>query len=224
MLVTTWNCSRGADIDRFMALLEPLQPNLVALQECRRPDGHDTSVAWRGDDPAQGSAVVSTSPALPIEALAISPLHSTVVPVVVEAERPFVFVGVWTHPTYHEVAWEAMSACAAEADRLGMPVVAAGDFNVSPGVVGQKRTAPRLLERMRDELGLVSAYHHFTGDAFGDETYATYYHQWDESKAFHIDYCFLPEAWLDRLTGVEVGSFEDWTQSDHRPLTVDIEA
>ena len=40
---------------------------------------------------------------------------------------------------------------------------------------------------------------------------------------FHLDYCFVPEAWVDRLTGVEVGSFAAWPQSDHRPLTVDID-
>ena len=31
-----------------------------------------------------------------------------------------------------------------------------------------------------------------------------------EAQPFHIDYCFVPEAWVDRLTGVEVGSFADW--------------
>ena len=222
MRVTTWNCYQGKHIDHCRDALRGLGAHLIALQEPREPKIGDPSAIWRGDDPLLGSAVVSTSPALPIEALAISPLHSTVVPVVVEAERPFVFVSVWTHPKYHEVAWDAMRACAAEADRLGMPVVAAGDFNVSPGVGGQEHTAPRFRDRVRDELGLVSAYHHFTGEAFGEEASATYYHQWKQSSPFHIDYCFLPEAWLDRLTRVEVGSFEDWTQSDHRPLTVDL--
>ena len=48
-------------------------------------------------------------------------LHPTVVPVVVQAPQPFVFVGVWTHPDYNKVAWEAMTACVAAAD--GMTVV-----------------------------------------------------------------------------------------------------
>ncbi|MCY3657235.1 MAG: hypothetical protein OXG95_11595 [Chloroflexi bacterium] len=206
-----------------LGLLNRLGADLVALQECRRPDGHDASVIWRGDYLRQGSAVVSTSAALPIEALEIPLLHSTVVPVVVQASEPFMFVSVWTHPRYHEVAWDAMRSCATEAHRLGVPIVAAGDFNVSPGVGGQERTALRFVERMRDELGLVSAYHHFTGDALGEEASDTHYWLFKQSRPFHIDYCFLPEAWLDRLTGVEVGTFEDWTQSDHRPLTVDLE-
>ena len=221
MRVTTWNCWRwGAEIEGFLALLGPLGGDLVALQECRRPAAEDPSVSWRGTDPPKGSAVVSTSPALPIEAIEIPSLHPTVVPVVVQAPQPFVFVGVWTHKPYNAVAWEAMTACVDAAD--GMPVVAAGDFNSSPSVVGQERDSKRFLQRMRDELGLVSAYHHFHGEALGAETRATHYFLFNESRPFHLDYCFLPETWLDRLAGVEVGSFAAWPQSDHRPLTVDL--
>ena len=134
----------------------------------------------------------------------------------------FVFVGSGPIEPYNKVAWEAMTACKAAADDLDLPMVAAGDFNSSPCVQGQERASRRFVERMRDELGLVSAYHHFTGEAPGEETRATYYHYWKESNPFHIDYCFLPETWMDRLTGVEVGTFGGWRQSDHRPLTVDI--
>ncbi len=224
MRLTIWNrppaFKVAAEIDDSLALLAPLRADLVALQECGRPAAEDASVIWRGTDPHQGAAVVSTSPALPIEAIEIPSLHPTVVPVVVQAPQPFVFVGVWTHPPFDEVAWEAMTACVALAD--GMPVVAAGDFNVSPGVVGMKKAAPLFLQRMHDELGLVSAYHHAHDEAFGAETHATHYFQWKEAKPFHLDYCFVPEAWLGGLASVEVGSFADWTQSDHRPLTVEV--
>lgn len=222
MRVTTWNCYRGAGVDEFLALLGPLGADLVALQECRRPDGDDAAVIWRGDDVLQGSAVVSNSEALCIEPIEIPALHPTVVPVVVQAPQPFVFVGVWTHPPYNEVAWDAMTACVDAAD--GLPVVAAGDFNSSPGVQGQERASVEFLQHMRDELGLVSAYHHLTGEAYGEETRATYYHQWNESRPFHIDYCFLPETSASRLTEVSVGSYVDWPRSDHRPLTVEFDA
>ena len=221
MRVTTWNCFGGKKIDASLDLLaKRWRSDLVALQECSRPAADDASIVWGGTNPRLGAAVVSTSPALPVEAIEIPSLHPTVVPVVVQAPQPFVFVSVWTHPPYNEVAWEAMTACVALAD--GMPVVAAGDFNVSPGVVGMKKAAPLFLQRMRDELGLVSAYHHVRGEAPGAETRATYYHQRNESKPFHIDYCFVPETWLDRLGCVEVGSFADWPRSDHRPLTVEL--
>ncbi len=220
MRVTSWNCYKGKRVDSSVGLLAPLRADLVPLQECCRPDGESTSVIWRGKYPLQGVAVVSTQPELRLEPVDIPSLHPTVVPVIVHAPKPFMFVGVWTHKPFNPVAWKAMSACFAAAD--GLPVVASGDFNSSPGVIGQELTSLRFLKRMQDELGLVSAYHHFYGEEPGDETRASYYHLFKESKPFHIDYCFVPESWLDRLAGMEIGNFADWPKSDHRPLTVDI--
>lgn len=210
-------------MDRSVRRLGPLHADLVALQECRRPDGESKSIIWRGIDPNQGVAVVSKQASLQLAPVKIPCLHPTVVPVVVHARQPFLFVGVWTHPPYDKVAWEAMSSCAREADKLKLSMVAAGDFNISPRVKGTRKTALKFLERMRDELGLVSAYRHRSDKSPGEETCATYYHQWDESKPFHIDYCFVPKSWCDRLIGVTVEPFKAFRQSDHRPLTVEIE-
>ena len=170
MRVTSWNCLRGADVSHGLSLLSPLRSDLITLQECRRPAIDSASVIWRGPDPRQGVAVVSTDAAARLEFVEIPKLHPTVVPVRVQAPQPFVFVGVWTHPPYNAVAWAAMTACVATAD--GLPVVSAGDFNSSPGVQGQQRDAQRFLQRMRDELGLVSAYHHRFGEVPGAETRA----------------------------------------------------
>ena len=219
MRVTNWNCLCG-DVSDRLSDLKPLCSDLITLQECRRPASDSASVIWRGDISYQGVAVVSTEAAWRLEFVEIPELHPTVVPVRVQAPQPFVFVGVWAHPPFNKVAWEAMRACVAAAN--GLPVVAAGDFNSSPSVKGQERTSPQFLQRMRDELGLVSAYHHFFGESYGEETRASYYHWKKEANPFHIDYCFVPDAWVDRLTSVEVGSFAAWPQSDHRPLTVDI--
>ena len=220
MRVTTWNCCGGTVADGCAELLARLRADLVTLQECSRPDVERTSVIWRGTDPNLGVAVVSTQRALRLESIDVPSLHPTVVPVVVHAPQPFVFVGVWTHPDYNKVAWEAMSAGFAAAD--GLPVVAAGDFNSSPGVIGQECKSLRFLKRMQEELQLVSAYHHLSGEDPGEETRATHFFRRKESAPFHIDYCFVPESWLGRLAEVEVGTFADWPQSDHRPLTVDI--
>ena len=132
MRVTTWNCHRGKGIDNCRDALRGLGADLIALQEPREPKIGDPSVIWHGGDPLQGSAVVSASPAFPIERVDIPDLHHTVVPVVVMAPEPFMFVSVWTHrcPTYDAVAWKAVKACKAAADDRSVPIVAAGDFNV----------------------------------------------------------------------------------------------
>ena len=120
-----------------LSLLSPLRSDLITLQQCSRPASDSASVIWRGTIPSQGVAVVSTEAAAPwLEFVEIPSLHPTVVPMRVQAPQPFVFVGVWTHPPYNAVAWAAMTACVAAAD--GLPVVAAGDFNSSPGVQGQQ--------------------------------------------------------------------------------------
>ena len=54
--------------------------------------------------------MVSTEAALRLEFVETPSLRPTIVPVVVQAPQPFVFVGVWTHPPYNAVAWTAMTA------------------------------------------------------------------------------------------------------------------
>ena len=63
MRVTSWNCFRGADVLHGLSLLSPLRSDLITLQECRRPASDSASVIWRGTDPRQGVAVVSTEAA-----------------------------------------------------------------------------------------------------------------------------------------------------------------
>lgn len=208
-------------MDSILPLLAPLRPDLVTLQECRQPVGRRLSVIWRGTDRNQDTGVVSARSALRLEPLSVAPLHRTVVPAVVHATQPFVLVGVWTDPPYNKLALDATSACVAASE--GLPVVAAGDFNSSPSVRGQERKSLEFLNRMRDEVGLISAYHELRREAPGSETRATYDHLWKESAPFHLDYCFAPEGWVHRLVSAKVGTFKAWPQSDHRPLTIDLD-
>ena len=87
MRVTSWNCLRGADVSHGLSLLSPLRSDLITLQECRRPAIDSASVIWRGPDPRQGVAVVSTDAAARLEFVEIPKLHPTVVPVRVQARN-----------------------------------------------------------------------------------------------------------------------------------------
>jgi endonuclease/exonuclease/phosphatase family metal-dependent hydrolase len=72
-------------------------------------------------------------------------------------------------------------------------------------------------------LGLVSAYNAFHRLEHGQETHATYFHQFDASQPWHIDFCFIPRAWASKLVNVTVINGEPWAKrSDHRPLFVEI--
>jgi endonuclease/exonuclease/phosphatase family metal-dependent hydrolase len=220
--LTTWNTSRGANIPTALQHLAWAQCDLVALQECRRPPEAAPDVLWRGTDPIQGIAVISRNLAPRLEQLENPNLHPTILPVLVHGPTPFLLVAVWTQktPTYEAVALGAVAACTAGA--AGVPLIVAGDFNISPAVIGQERTATDFFKRMRDEFGLVSAYHSYFAVEPGHETHPTYFHQRKESAPFHLDYVFLPDSWVHRITGVRVGSYSEWRMSDHRPLIVDL--
>ena len=250
MRITSWNCAPGKDVDLCLQQLASLCADLVTLQECRRPrlhlsvgrsdlradlvrqqerrpDGECTSVIWGGTYPERSVAVVSTRASLELDPVSIPNLHPTVVPVVVRTPKPFLFVGVWTHEPYVDVARKAMCACARKADKLKLSMVAAGDFNISPCVTGMAKTAPEFVEFMEEELELVSAYHRQTGKDLGSETCPTLFFNFrdpkrKDSKQFHIDYCFVPKSWCDSLVRVRVEPYSAFQQSDHRPLTVEI--
>jgi endonuclease/exonuclease/phosphatase family metal-dependent hydrolase len=77
--------------------------------------------------------------------------------------------------------------------------------------------------RRLDELGIVSAYHELKGERHGEETAHTFYLHWSESKRYHIDYCFLPKAWIPNLQTVDIGTYAAWRKaSDHRPLLIEL--
>ena len=75
--------------------------------------------------------------------------------------------------------------------------------------------------------GMYSAYHECMREAQGAESMPTHY--WRDRKkdgpTYHIDYIFMPRAWLARVTDMQVGSFEDWCGSrlsDHVPVWVEV--
>jgi hypothetical protein len=65
--------------------------------------------------------------------------------------------------------------------------------------------------------GLHSIYHHQTGEAFGQETTPTYYHQFHENDPYFLDYAF---------TNVEDSSIRlfpwDKQMSDHIGMEVHV--
>jgi hypothetical protein len=138
-------------------------------------------------------------------------------------------LGIWSvKQTRGSYADEVLRILEANADWIARgDVVVAGDLNIDAHGVGDSPSAgARRFRRVIDtvtELGLVSAYHAHTGEPFGQETCPTYYHQRNPTRPYHIDYCFIPAAWVGRLERAEVGAAATWKPlSDHMPLIVDL--
>lgn len=102
------------------------------------------------------------------------------------------------------------------------PTVIMGDFNSNAswkeGILWRERMSAT------EALGLVSAYHAFTGEDFGHESRPTHFFHGSLTSTRHIDYCFVPEAWVPRITNVVVGPHSEWSPfSDHAPVLVDLD-
>jgi exonuclease III len=96
-----------------------------------------------------------------------------------------------------------------------------GDFNNNESYNG---VTWRELLGLLSPLGLVSAYHHHFDEPHGKETRPTHFHGGKETSPFHLDYCFVPNAWTQKIKTVHVGGYNEWRGiSDHVPLIVDLE-
>jgi exodeoxyribonuclease III len=222
--LVTWNCCRGDHRVKLGALAR-LSPDVAIVQECARPDGlrEDGRRAWFGDNPKLGVAVIASND-FRVEALP-SVGRASAYAARITGAVPFNVLAVWAQltPTYARAVLDAL-----EEHRSFLregPSVVAGDFNTSSLLSKKVRGGGHadIVHALEQGLGLVSAYHHLFGEEHGLESRPTHYFQWNESKPFHIDYCFVPRAWSARIRGVTVGAYADWArESDHRPLVVDV--
>ena len=221
--LVTWNCCRGA-YDAKLSRLQRLEPDVAVLQECARPLEARPDTAWFGSNPRQGVGILARSPfrlfAEPVRAGTQSMFAARV-----QGSVTFTVVAVWAQPepTYSEALRRAVTIY--RDLLLSGPCVVLGDLNSSVAWDNRHgRSDHRELERqLREEFGLVSAYHVATGEQPGEESRPTHFWRWHEEAPFHLDYCYLPEQWLPGMISVKVGTYEEWADaSDHRPLTVEV--
>jgi exodeoxyribonuclease-3 len=208
-------------------MLEYLAADIAVIQECARPAVESDRALWFGDSPRQGIAVLA-SPGFRLTALAPLPdVPKFMVPVRVSGQLDFTLFAVWAkrNPTFPYVEGVVRAVQLYRELISGSATVLLGDFN-SNRIWDREHPADAshsALVAQLGSMGLVSAYHAFHDEPHGAESLPTHYFRWSEKRPFHIDYCFLPDAWKNRITQVEVGSFDEWQPfSDHRPVIVDI--
>ena len=226
MRLVTWNCCRGG-FDAKVRALDGLRYDIALVQEIARPDGENLPTRlWIGDKPTHGVAAVAANGfTLRRHRSPLGPLDP-VVPIQVSGPRSFNLIAVWGRQESRYIRGVHARLVALKGVVRRRPTVIAGDFNSN--TIWDKPRAPidhsRFVAWMREELGLVSAYHAHFGEAHGMESTPTYFHTWQRPKPYHIDYVFIPEAWRNRLANVYVGGYEDWSKlSDHRPLSVELD-
>lgn len=241
MRIVAWNCNMALH-RKFDALLA-LRPDLAIVSECAEPGRLEAQLdlsmlsgepVWTGQSPCKGLAILGFNGYRVTPAAGYRPTLKHIVPVRVDGAARFNLLGVWAQnfsdgirrkrqPGPLRLALRHYRDFLAEG-----PTVVAGDFNNSvywdrPGWLINQSWAVGALAG----LGLVSAYHAHRGEAQGEESEPTLY--WRDRRkdgpTYHIDYIFLPRAWIARLTTLSVGSFEQWCQrglSDHVPLVAEV--
>ena len=196
------------------------------VQECAKPDVESETCLWFGDNPRQGIIVKASNEywlrALPRAAN----VPKFVFPVEVRGPQNFTLLAVWSKggQKYRYVMGVVTAVLTYRTLFESSPTVLIGDLN-SNAIWDTHHPVDRnhsALVRLLSELGLLSSYHHFFGEAQGSETRPTCYLLWNKERPYHIDYCFVPATWASRIKRVAIGSYDEWRQhSDHRPLLVE---
>jgi exodeoxyribonuclease-3 len=189
---------------------------------------HELPVVWVGDNPHKGLAVISFTGSKLVLDASCRNTNQYIAPVHVNGKYPFRLLAVWDHNDRKEGLNKKPGPLLRALDDSAEfcednDFVVAGDFNNNP--LWDKSNGPNNMTRIVDELlkrELVSLYHHKTGERFGSEGCATYWHY--RKHPHHIDYIFVPRSWLSKLVSFDVGTFEEWCLtglSDHAPLIAD---
>jgi len=225
MHLVTWNACKG-QFNRKVPLLDQLAADVAVVQEIASPGEDTEQTFWFGDNLRQGLAVIARDPYRLRHLPQQHGVPKFVIPVAVDGPQPFVLFAVWTQRESRSTRYVRAASTAIDMYASTFRenrVVLLGDFN-SNAIWDKHHPADRNHSAMVGRLaahGLVSAYHHHTGEIHGQEKQPTLYFRWNQSKPYHIDYCFLPRQWADGIQRVEVGSFDAWRKfSDHRPLSV----
>jgi hypothetical protein len=226
MRLVTWNSCRGPCAQK-VGLLGTLRADIAVIQECAKPEAESASLLWFGDNPRQGIAVVARGDYRLKRLRRARAVPRYVFPVEVSGPHCFTLLAVWTKDK-QEYKYIRAAVRAVHLYRKLIesgPTVLAGDTN-SNAIWDKQHPAGQNHSALVAQLagyGMVSAYHAFFNEPHGKETRPTYYFLWQESKPFHLDYCFIPQQWMPAVREVSVEPFAPWKDhSDHRPLVVDI--
>lgn len=227
MRLVAWNVNDNNRKRKFsdtLQMIEPLAADILILSETAPPDsGESGAVAVVGGGRPCLAVVARNGFRLqPRGANAAAPPLTAAF--LVQGRVDFNLIAAWPIQSpggdaYHQLLMRTLDSFGEFASSF--PTLFAGDLNTSSRVLSQKDSHPQFAERMR-ALGLESAYHFQSGEAFGEETAPSYLHGSKVTAPFHIDYCFVskplaPAANASLLRGGE------WAErSDHFPLVVDI--
>jgi exodeoxyribonuclease-3 len=240
MRIVVWNCNMALQ-DKYEPLLA-ISPDIAIVPESANIDVLrkkassflPTSSVWIGDNQHKGLGVFTFGPYTAKQSDIYEDNFPYILPLRVNGPCQFNLLAIWAchaHPhSYKNRQGPLMRAMAAYQPFIqDSPTVVAGDFNDNVLWDKPKRLNNHGTNVSRlTALGLKSAYHHTRNVAQGQEAEPTIYwrNRTIDGPRYHIDYCFIPDAWINETLAVDIGLFQKWVGiglSDHVPLVVDVE-
>lgn len=229
--IATWNCN-GA-LRNKLAEVSEIDADILVIQECEDPARSGsrsykewaTNYLWLGDNKSRGIGIFANS-TVGIRPACLDPAGLELfLPCWVNEST--LLVAVWTKrgdsksSPYIGQLWSYI-----QAHRLALAAnqaVVIGDLNSNVCWDKPRRhwNHSDVVQELAG-LGLRSAYHHCRNQPQGGELEPTFFLKRRLAMAYHIDYIFVPEQWLDDAK-LEVGEADHWLGvSDHMPVVMRI--
>jgi hypothetical protein len=223
MRLATWNCARGPWLSK-RSVIDSIGADLIVVTEAPR-EVEIIGLPWFGNHLGQNGTTVIAGPGYELKHVLSPDTPPCVNALHVTGRHEFTLLTVWTWKAapFKNYKEPLLAGLMAYRDLPG-PFVIAGDFN---GSTCFDRPRTRLkwagcFDAVED-FGVVSAYHTFFGEDYGQESRPTQYQTRKQSMPFHLDYVFVPTSWRAAIQDVRVPSFSEFAVSDHRPVIVDIQ-
>ncbi|MDR3502172.1 MAG: hypothetical protein P4L79_06265 [Legionella sp.] len=235
MKMVSWNC-QGAFRKKSSAIAAYM-PDIAVIQECECVERlyrdkefiRPLTIKWFGELETKGMSIMSYT-GLEIELdESYDPNIQYCVPLHVKGHTNLNLLAVWTQ--HHNIKNKSYIGQAYEAINQykefikSADTIMIGDFN-SNQIWDKERSKGNhtdVVNGLRN-IGLVSVYHELNNEKHGSETLNTFYMYKHIDKPYHIDYCFAPTTWLDRIIKCEIGDYNKWCDiSDHVPLIIEID-
>jgi exonuclease III len=234
MKLITWNCNMA--FRKKAEFILNYNPDILIIPECEHPDKlkfaknikSPTDIFWFGTNLNKGLGIFSYSNYKFKLHKSHNPNFKNIIPLsVTGGSFDFIIFAIWANNPedkegkYITQVWKAINYY--DNLLLNNNSILIGDFN-SNTIWDKKHrfdNHSNVVKKL-EEKNIFSSYHKFYNKSQGREDHPTLFMFRHEDKPYHIDYCFASTKFMDALTNVEVGKYEDWSEySDHNPLAVD---
>lgn len=236
----------GPAVERKYPRIEALDANVVVAPRCgnevrllRANRTAHNSMAWVGRFPQRGLGVIGFDRSFAkLDASRWDQRLEWIAPVQISGAVPHQLLAVWPLKDKARVtfktnpqAWQAIQMMRLYRSLFRRPTVVAGDFGNNPMFhINDPNWDMLELVALLEAAGLTSVYHSVTGLDHGDPREAPTRFLPDDrgSEGHHVDYCFVPDAWMPCLIDMQIGGREVWARSgrteEHVPLVFDFDA